>query len=111
MGKKRGTILMRAFVRCCFWASISFSQCCGTGFIESGYGYGYGSGSSISSEIRIQGFDDKNWRKKITAGNNLSFFDKKIAIYLSLGLIKERLSYWRSLQPSEENIQHFKKWN
>jgi hypothetical protein len=30
--------------------------------------------------------------------------DKKIAIYLSLGLLEERLSYRRTLQPSKENI-------
>jgi hypothetical protein len=31
----------------------------------------------------------------------------KIAIYLSLGLLKGRISYRRSLQPSEKNIQLF----
>ncbi len=36
-------------------------------------------------------------------------FWTKIAIYLSLGLPKERPSY-RSFQPSKENIQHFKTW-
>ncbi len=35
----------------------------------------------------------------------------KIAIYLSLGLHKGRPCYRRSLQPSKENIQHFKPWN
>ncbi len=34
----------------------------------------------------------------------------KLAIYLSLGLHKGRTSYRRSLQPSKENIQHFKTW-
>ncbi len=34
----------------------------------------------------------------------------KIAIYLSLGLHKGRPSYKRNLQPSKENIQHFKTW-
>jgi hypothetical protein len=36
------------------------------------------------------------------------FDDLKIAIYLSLGLHKGGPSYRRSLQPSKENIQHFK---
>jgi hypothetical protein len=35
----------------------------------------------------------------------------KIAIYLSLGFRKGRPSYRRSLYPSKENIQHFKKEN
>ncbi len=33
------------------------------------------------------------------------------AIYLLLGLHNGRPSYRRSLQPSKENIQHFKTWN
>ncbi len=36
------------------------------------------------------------------------FFGSKIAIYLSLSLHKGRPSDRRSLQPSKENIQHFK---
>jgi hypothetical protein len=52
----------------------------------------------------------KNW-KKFRAGNfNFYFFDQKIAINLSLGLHKGCPSYRRSLQPSKENIQHFKTW-
>ncbi len=39
------------------------------------------------------------------------FFISKTAIYLSLGLHKERPSYRRSLQLSKENIQHLKTWN
>ncbi len=38
------------------------------------------------------------------------FFRSNIAIYFSLGLHKGRPSYGRSLQPSKENIQYFKKW-
>ncbi len=34
-----------------------------------------------------------------------------MAIYLSLGLRKERTSYRRSFQPSKENTQHFNTWN
>ncbi len=39
------------------------------------------------------------------------FFLSKIAIYLFLCLRKGRLTYMKSLQPSKENIQHFKIWN
>jgi hypothetical protein len=53
----------------------------------------------------------KNWRKKITAEKNLIYFWSKIAIYLSLGLLKGRPSYRSSLQPSKENIQHLKTLN
>jgi hypothetical protein len=53
--------------------------------------------------IRIQSFDDQKWE-------NLNIFSSKTTIYLSLGLHKGRLSYRRSLQPSKENIQHFKTW-
>jgi hypothetical protein len=52
------------------------------------------SGSSISSESG-SGFRYLSKRYR---------FDQKIAIYLCL-------SYRRSLQPSKENIQHFKKLN
>ncbi len=39
------------------------------------------------------------------------FFFIKNCIYLSLGPHKGRSSYWRSLQPTKENIQHFKTWS
>ncbi len=64
--------------------------------------------------IRIQSGSNalmtKNWRKKY----NWKFFCVLLlttAIYSSLGLHKGLPSYRRSLQPSKENIQHFKKWN
>jgi hypothetical protein len=38
-------------------------------------------------------------------------FWSKIAIYLSIGHHKGPLSYRRSLWPSKENVQLFKKWN
>jgi hypothetical protein len=41
----------------------------------------------------------------------LIFFGSKIAIYLSLGLHRERPCYRSSLQLSKENIQHFKTYN
>ncbi len=46
--------------------------------------------------------------KKLQMKKYQIFFWSKIAIYLSLGLHKGRPSYRRSLQPSKENIQHFK---
>ncbi len=44
-------------------------------------------------------------QKKLT---KIIIFWSKVAIYSSLGLHKGRPSYSRSLQPSKENIQHFK---
>ncbi len=67
--------------------------------------------SSLRIQIlfRIQYFHDQNW--KITAVKLLFiFFGSKMAIYLSLDLHKGCTSYRRSLQPSKENIQHFKTW-
>ncbi len=58
--------------------------------------------------IRIQCFDDQKLMKKNTVGICSNLFWSKIAIYLSLGLHKGRPSCWKSLQPSKENIQHFK---
>jgi len=52
--------------------------------------------------IRIQGFDYQKLNLKNTAEHFLIFL-WKFAIYLCP-------SYKRSLQPSKENIQHFKKW-
>ncbi len=61
--------------------------------------------------IRIQGLDDQKNEEKNTAEDLIKiFFWSKLAIYLSLGIIKERPSYRRSLRPSKENIQPFK-WN
>ncbi len=53
----------------------------------------------------------KNWKKCTAEEFFLYVFNKKIAIYLSLGFHKGRPSYRRSLQRSNENIQHFKTWN
>ncbi len=62
--------------------------------------------------IRIRDFMTKNWRRKKYSWKFFKyFFDKKIAIYLYLGLHKGRPSYRKSLQPSKQNIQHLKKWN
>jgi hypothetical protein len=59
---------------------------------------------SMWIRIQIQGFDDQKMEKKITAEKNYLFYDKKIAIYLTLGLHKGRPRYMRSL--SKENIEH-----
>ncbi len=86
-----------------------FYQCLGFGFIESG------SGSSILGwiPIWIRGFYDQKFEKSLQLKNVFYkyLFDQKIAIYLSLSLHKGRPSYWSSLQPSKENIQHLKTWN
>ncbi len=55
------------------------------------------------------GFDDLKLKKNL-AGNFMLFSWSKIAIYLSLGLHKERPRYRRSIQHSKENILHFKTW-
>ncbi len=60
--------------------------------------------------IRFQGFDDQKLKKYNWQFLYL-FFISKIAINLSLGLHKGRPSYRRSLHPSNENIQHFTRWN
>ncbi len=63
---------------------MRFTQCCGSGFIKSG--------SSISCESGFK-IEEKNIAEK------------------NVGLHKGRPSFWRSLQPSKENIQHFKRLN
>jgi hypothetical protein len=49
---------------------------------------------------------NKNWKN---IAEKIIFFSSKIAIYLSLGLLKGRPSYTKGLHPSTENIQYFKK--
>jgi hypothetical protein len=63
--------------------------------------------------IQFQGFDDQKLKKKKIQLKFLFIylFSSKIAIYLSLGLHKVSPSDRRSLLPSNENIQHFKKCN
>jgi hypothetical protein len=52
--------------------------------------------------VRIQAFDDQKLKKKNTAENILlSFLIKNCNYYCP--------SYMKSLQPSKENIEHFKK--
>ncbi len=52
----------------------------------------------------------KNWKKFAAVKLFYILFGSKIAIYLSLGLHKGHTIYRRSIQPSKENIQHFKTW-
>ncbi len=88
------------------------NQCCRFGFIESVSGYGsrpsmsreFGSGYEYRSGI------GSGSRSRVLA-EKIIFFWSKIAIYLSLGLLKGRPSYRKSLQPSKEIIQYLKKWN
>ncbi len=61
--------------------------------------------------IRIQGFDEQKLGNIFCWNKKFDIFLSKIAIYLSLGLHKGRPSYKTSLQPSKENIHHFKSWN
>ncbi len=70
--------------------------------------------SSVGYSDPVPDPDPGFWWPKM--GKNLSekkfvFFWSKIAFYLSLGFRNGRPSYRRSLQPSKENIQHFRKWN
>jgi hypothetical protein len=76
----------------------------------------YGSGHSIlgwiptriPSQSGSRVLMTKNW-KKITAENKkYNFFYQKTTVYLSLGFHTRFPSNGRSLQPSKENIQHFK---
>ncbi len=46
--------------------------------------------------------------KNLPIKNKSNFFWKKISIYSSLGFHEGRPSYKKGLQPSKENIQHFK---
>ncbi len=55
-------------------------------------------------QFRIQGFDDQ----KFTAVK--LFSDRKLQFTYPLGLQKGCTTYRRSLQPSKENIHHFKTW-
>jgi hypothetical protein len=59
----------------------------------------------VPDPVPGQGFDDQKFKKYGTAEKIISFLIKKNAIYLSLGLLKGRQSYRRSLQPSKENLQ------
>ncbi len=49
--------------------------------------------------------------KKFIAKKEINFFGSKTTLYLLRGLHKGRPSYRKSLQPSKENIQHYKTWN
>ncbi len=70
---------------------------------RSGYGYGYGYRSGSGSGSRSRVLMNKNWKN--VAEENI-FFLTKIAIYLSLGLLKGCPSYRKSFRSSKENIQY-----
>ncbi len=76
--------------------------CCGSALISMGIRIEHF--RPLRIRIQIQGFDDYNWKRSI-------FLWETTEIYLYLGLHKGSPSYRRSLQPSKENIQHFKTWN
>ncbi len=63
--------------------------------------------SQISYQERFDRFSYLN----ITNLPKFCYIFPKIAIYLSLGLLKGRPRYRRSLEPSKDHIQHFKTWN
>ncbi len=73
--------------------NLLYNQRVGSGLSD------FGSGSMILMT--------KNWKKNYSWKKKFDIFLIKIAIYLSLDLHKGRPSYRRSLQPSQENIQHF----
>jgi hypothetical protein len=57
----------------------------------------------------IQGFVDAQKIKTFTDENSFfNFLDQKLQLTYSKASKKGRPSYRRSLQPSKENIQHFK---
>ncbi len=60
--------------------------------------------------IWIHAIDDRKLKKKYSRKFLFIFFWSKIAFYLSLGLYKGRPDYRRSLQLSNDNIQHFKSY-
>ncbi len=66
---------------------------------------------SCESEYGSRVLMAKNSKQNTVQLKIFSSFMIKIAIYLSLGLLKERPGYRKSLQLSKENIQHFKKLN
>ncbi len=74
----------------------------------------WGSGDSTNQPFHVNQ-DPGFWRPKIFKNlqrkKNVSLFLIKDCNLLFLGRQKGRPSYKRSLQPSKENIQHFKTWN
>jgi hypothetical protein len=66
-----------------------------------------GSGSSILEQCG-SGFGCGSGSRSMVDEENFLFFSIENAIYLSLGLLKRPPSYRQSLQPSKENIKHFK---
>ncbi len=84
-----------------------FNQCCWSGFLESRFG--------CLSEFSIPSESDPSpgfWWPKLTKkiAEKIYFLMKNCNLQ-SLDVLKGRPSNRRSLQPSKENIQHFKQWN
>jgi hypothetical protein len=59
-------------------------------------------------QFQIQGFDDQKLTKIYKWNFFLIILNQELKIFLSLGFPKGRQRYERSLQPSKENIQHFR---
>jgi hypothetical protein len=76
--------------------------CCGSGIIE-----------FINPAFQVDADPDPDarfgYQKMKTSAGIFFYFGSTIAIYLSLVFLKRCPSYRRSLQPSKENILHFKK--
>jgi hypothetical protein len=86
------------------WLSKKFSfeypvQCWGFGLIECGSGFSISSETGSGSKVLMT----KNWKKIQLNFFFIDLFWSKIYIYLSLGVLKGRPSYRRSLQASKEN--------
>jgi hypothetical protein len=75
-------------------------QYCGFVFVSTRIEIQHFRSMLIRIRFRIQGFDDQKLRKKLHR-KNIYFLIKKIAIYLSLGLLKARPSSGESSAPQK----------
>ncbi len=66
--------------------------------------------NTILTRTTVQGFDSQKLEKIYCWKKSLFLIKNYCTINLSLGLHKGFSSYRRSLQPSKENIPHFKTW-
>ncbi len=76
----------------------------GSGFIDSG------PGASLLDWIPIQGYDEQKMKKIYNRKKKIFFWSKLLLTY-PWALIKDAQATLRSLEPSKENIQHFKTWS
>ncbi len=65
----------------------------------------------LSPVLWIQIHWDPDPAFQVNPDQDPRFSWQKLTICLSLGLLKGRPRYRRSLHPSKENIQYFRKWN